>query len=1045
MKKNLVLRGITSCSLLLFPFFCAWGSIPSAPDKGAQRAPLLQKGDDGRVDVRGHVVADEDGLPVMGATVTAIATGQKTVTDGDGNFFLPGIKLGTELHITYVGMQTINVRAKANVTVRLKSGAKMLDEFVVTGMFNRKKEGFTGSAITMKGEDIKRYSATNIAKALSAIAPGLRIAENIVSGSNPNNLPDMRMRGGANMDLASSASSKVLAVQGEYETYANQPLLIMDGFEISVQTLADLDPDRVASVVVLKDAAATAIYGSRAANGVIVIETKTPKPGRIWVTYGGELRVENPDLTGYNLMNASEKLEAERISGLYTMGGATVDKWRLYQSKLRQVLSGVDTYWLDKPLQTSLQQRHTVTLEGGDEALRYRMYVGYNHSPGVMKGSKRDVLTGALDFQYRLPKVLLKNSITLDNSTADESPWGSFDQYALLNPYLKPYSENGELLKRLDDFSGLGGDSDYLNPMYNTTFNSKDRSKNFSVRELFKVEYTPLKDLRLEAAFSLSKSVGSRDKFRPAQHTAFDGLTDPTLRGDYRRSQSELVKWGIDLTGSWNKQLADHYITANARMSVQEHSRETYGNYVTGFPNDNMDNLLFGKKYNEKVDGIESTSRSIGWVLAGGYSYKYKYSIDFNLRLDGSSEFGKDNRWAPFWSAGLRWDAKKETWLANLSWLSDFVLRATYGTTGSQGFNPYQAHGYYTYANLLLPYYSSDATGSEILAMHNEKLKWQTTHNLNLGLELGALDHRLTARVEYYRKVTNNMITMVSLAPSVGFAQYPENIGKLENRGWELTLSAIPYRNMGKQSYWTVTINGSHNTDKLLEISEAMRHLNDVNAGNLKNAPLPRYEEGQSVNRIWVVRSLGIDPASGDEILLRRDGEMTSAVYWDAKDAVPVGNTEPTWQGHINTSFTYMGWGIDASMLFRFGGQVYNQTLIDKVENANLKYNADRRVTQLRWLRPGDRAMFREINPNGSETKATSRFVMDENVLQGSSLSLYYRMDRNNTPFLKRVGVNSARLAFNMEDFFYLSTVKRERGTSYPFSRQFIFSLNVGF
>ena len=480
-------------------------------------------------------------------------------------------------------------------------------------------------------------------------------------------------------------------------------------------------------------------------------------------------------------------------------------------------------------------------------------------------------------------------------------------------------------------------------------------------------------------------------------------------------------------------------------MSVQEHSRETYGNYVTGFPNDNMDNLLFGKKYNEKVDGIETTSRSIGWVVAGGYSYKYKYSVDFNLRLDGSSEFGKDNRWAPFWSTGLRWDVKKESLLANLSWLSDFVLRATYGTTGSQGFNPYQAHGYYTYANLLLPYYSSDATGSEILAMHNEKLKWQTTRNLNFGLELGALDHRLTARVEYYRKVTSNMITMVSLAPSVGFAQYPENIGKLENRGWELTLSAIPYRNVARQSYWTVTLNGSHNTDKLLEISEAMRHINEVNAGNLKNAPLPRYEEGQSVNRIWVVRSLGIDPASGNEVLLKRNGEMTSAVNWDAKDAVPVGNTEPTWQGHINTSFTYMGWGIDVSMLYRFGGQVYNQTLIDKVENANLKYNADRRVTQLRWLRPGDRAMFREINPRGSETKATSRFVMDENVLQGSSLSLYYRMDRNNTPFIKRVGVNSARLAFNMEDFFYLSTVKRERGTSYPFSRQFIFSLNVGF
>lgn len=166
------------------------------------------------------------------------------------------------------------------------------------------------------------------------MAPGLNIMENNLAGSNPNSLPDMRMRGGASMDL-STTSSDVQAVQGEYETYANQPLLIMDGFEISVQTLSDLDPDRVASIVVLKDAAATAIYGSRAANGVIVIESKTPKPGKIWVTYGGEMRIEAPDLTGYNLMNAREKLDAEYKAGVYTDGGETIDRWNLYQSKLK--------------------------------------------------------------------------------------------------------------------------------------------------------------------------------------------------------------------------------------------------------------------------------------------------------------------------------------------------------------------------------------------------------------------------------------------------------------------------------------------------------------------------------------------------------------------------------------------------------------------------------------------------------------------------------------------------------------------------------------
>lgn len=415
--------------------------------------------------VKGKVLSEEDGFPVIGATIIVEDANIRTITDNNGNFQLSDVPEDSQVRISYVGLETQLLNPSTFMSVVMKSDTKALDEVVVTGMFNRKKEGFTGSAVTIKGEDLKKYSTNNVAKAIAAVAPGLRIVDNINMGSNPNNLPDMRMRGSANMDLNAqatvdfnSASNDVLAVQGEYETYANQPLLIMDGFEISIQALADMDPDRVSSIVLLKDAAATAIYGSRAANGVIVIESKTPKPGRIWVTYGGELRIEAPDMTGYNLMNSREKIDAELQSGLYTYGGETVEKWRLYQSKLREVLAGVNTYWLDKPLQTSFQQRHTVTLEGGDEALRYRMYVGYNSSPGVMKGSNRDVLTGSLDFQYRLKKVLLKNSITLDNSVADESPWGSFSEYTRLNPYLRPYGENGEIQKRLDNFEGLGGE-----------------------------------------------------------------------------------------------------------------------------------------------------------------------------------------------------------------------------------------------------------------------------------------------------------------------------------------------------------------------------------------------------------------------------------------------------------------------------------------------------------------------------------------------------------------------------------------------------------
>lgn len=1043
------MRVKTMYGLLFFLGFCFAGrTFAQTPQQNADQVQSEKQS----YRITG-VVLDEENLPLIGATITVKRDGESdiyTVTDTEGRFSFAANGNETTLVASYIGYSVKNIAVQANkhkYVFHLTPDMQKLNEVVVTGIFNRKKEGFTGSAVTIKGDDLKKFSTTNVAKALSAVAPGLRLTENIDMGSNPNGIPKMSLRGQANMDFASTSQNDILSVQGEYETYPNQPLIILDGFEISAQKFADLDPERVASVTLLKDAAATAIYGSRASNGVIVVESRTPQAGKLWVSYGGELRVETPDLTGYNLMNASEKLGAEWRSGMYTSGGLRPEKLMLYQRKLRAVKQGVDTYWLDKPLRTSYQQRHTLTLEGGDESLRYSLYAGFNTSPGVMKDSKRDVFTGNFNLQYRFKKFLLKNSLSIDSSTGKESPWGSFHDYTMLNPYLKAYNEDGSIPKYLDDFSAVSieaGAERYSNPMYNTTFNSKNSNSNLGITELFSAEFTPNDDWRIVGNFSISKNTGHSDRFRPAQHTAFDEIGDPAYRGDYARTQSSATKWSGDLTVSYDKLLNDtHYITGNTRFSLQENTSESYSALVTGFPNDNMDEILFGRRYSEKMEGMENTSRLVGWVLAAGYSYKYKYSADFNIRLDGSSQFGTDNRWAPFWSVGLRWDAKKENFLKNADWLSDLVFRATYGTTGSQGMDPYQAHLYYSYANLLKPYYSSDATGSEIMAMPNEDLKWQDTHNLNLGVEMGFLNGRITARAEYYQKRTNNLVTTITLAPSLGFSSFPANLGELENKGMEFSLSFIPYQNRAKQAYWTVTVNGSHNVDKLVKISEAMKIMNEKNMTGLKDTPLPRYEEGRSLNCIWVVPSLGIDPATGQEILLKRNGKMTGV--WDAVDAVPVANTEPDWQGFINSSFTYKGWGADVSFSYRFGGQVYNQTLVDRVENAKLMYNADKRVADLRWQKPGDQARFKTLSYNAADTQATSRFIMDENVFQWSSLSLHYRMDPQNAPFIRQFGLSSAKVAFNMEDIFYLSTVKRERGLDYPFSRRFSVSLNLTF
>ena len=997
------------------------------------------------------VVKDSHGGVLPGVTVVVKGKHYGFSTDNNGQFHFEFPKReNITLVFSFVGMkpQELVYTNQEFLSVVLKEEVTQMDEVVVTGMFERQKEGYTGSATVVKGDDLKKFSKTNIAKALSAIDPGFRIAENIAAGSDPNRLPDLRMRGQATLPTGATVSTDAVMLKGDYATYPNQPLLILDGFEISLQTMNDLDPDRVSSITILKDAAATAIYGSKAANGVIVIETKAPEAGVLRVAYGGEIRIEVPDLSDYNLLNAREKLEVEKLAGYYDEE-KDLAPLEIYQYYMREVKRGVDTYWLSKPLHTGVSQRHTVTLEGGDQALRYKLYVGMNNTIGVMKGSNRNTQTATLDLIYRVKNFRLKNSVTVDNATGNNSPYGSFREYTELNPYWREVDENGVVLKKITppitSYSGVF--KSVYNPMYNATLHSLDKKTEFRVRNLFQLEYRPIDELRLVGDVAIQKSTGETQVFRPAQHTAFDGITDPELRGDFNQTESKGFSYEVALTASYNKIFSSvHFLSLNARMTLSDAQNSYYGALVTGFPNDKMDNILFGKKYSEKMTGSENTSRAIGWVGSFNYSYDNRYAIDFNIRADGSSQFGSDNRFAPFWSVGAKWNVVNEDFMKNTDWLSELTLRVSHGTTGTQGFAPYQAQQLYTYSTLLKPYLASDATGATLVGLGNPDLKWQQTAQSNFALEAGFLKGRITARLEYFFKTTKNALTDISLAPSVGFGTISENLGTIENRGLEWMVSFIPYRDNERAAYWVVNVNGSHNTDKLVKISQALRHVNELNDSNLKDVPLPRYEEGESMNRIWAVRSLGIDPANGQEVFVKRTTGQVTGV-WSASDQIPCGNTEPFMEGNINSSFSYKGWGLNLSFNYKFGGQTYNSTLIQKVENADLLNNADRRVMESRWKKPGDKASFKALTNaiNGTETKASSRFVMDENVLRFSSLTLTYRMDETNAAFIKKSIFSSITMNLGMEDLFYWSTVKQERGLDYPFARQFSFSLKVAF
>lgn len=1013
-------------------------------------------------------VKDVNGDPLPGVTVSIKGTSLGVATDIDGKWVLdiPEIK-DRVLVFSFVGMKTQEILpgTRTEINVIMQEDAQEMEEVVITGIFKRNKEGFTGSATQVSGEEIKQLTSGNVLKALEMLDPGFKMNTSNIAGSNPNAVPDFQMRGQAS--LGNYEADDVVVLRGDVNSRPNQPLFVLDGvIGVSATTIMDLDPEQVESITLLKDAAATVIYGSEAANGVVVVETKAPAPGKLRFSYNGNYKLEWPDLSVYDLMNAEEKLRIEELAGYYQ----SKDNIGLqsYYNKLKQeVLRGVNTYWLAEPVQTAFAHRHGLTVEGGDKALRYKLYLGANMAPGVMKETNLDTKTGKIDLNYRYGKIMINNSLSIDYSNGTrESPYGSFQDYATVNPYYRKTDENGNVKQMLDD-GKVGTDltinswvgqyqKPILNPLYNKQFESKNESRSFQLREALKVEYTPLEALRLSLDFSLSRGDGTVEVFKSAAHNDFYDVKDPAEKGSYNWTKNENTSYRLRLSGSYNKVWGDHLLSAYVSYSINENASKSNALSMKGFPNDKLSEVYMGTEY-QNTSGSENTTRALAYIMTLNYAWKQRYAIDYSMSINASSEFGKNNRYAPFWSAGLRWNAEKENFIKSLGIFDELILRGTYGITGSQGFTPYQSLQMYTYSKLMQTYKGSDVVGTEIYGLGNPDLKWQQTQNYNVSLDFTMFQNIFSAKLEYYEKYTKNTLMDYSMAPSVGFSTMKENLGKISNKGYEISLRLRPYSDPSKQAYWDIMLNGSHNKSRIEEISNALKVMNekqmaiadsDENADGTQRTerkPLPRYENGYSQTTIWAVRSMGIDPQTGKEVFLTRDGQLTNE--YSSIDQVPVGDTEPKLSGSVSTTFTYKGFSLTLAGQYHFGGQVFNSTLINKVENANLRLNADRRALYSRWQKPGDQVFFKAIDGNiyKTATKESSRFVMDNNEFYFSTVNLSYRADGRKFSWMKRLGLTSATVGLYMEDICRFSTVKMERGISYPFSRSVSMSLSLIF
>ncbi len=1006
--------------------------------------------------VKGKVL-DEEGYPLPGASVLLKGTRIGTSTLGDGTFSVmcPDCNSNSILVVSFIGMHTQEIKLgnSRQLSIALEPEDKTLNEVVVTGYGKRSIESYTGAAVTVEGEELIQTNSTNVLSALQTLEPSFVMIENLEMGSDPNLIPDFEIRG-------SSALPKSTGLETEYTGSPNMPLFVLDGFETTATVIFDLDPQRIKSATILKDASATAIYGSRGANGVVVIETHAPKQGSMLVRYSLDLTLEEPDLTSYDLLNAAEKLELEKESNYYlhyspdTSVGTREEAMNNYNEILKQVERGVDTYWLSQPLKRALSQKHSLFFEGGSEAMRYAISTMYNDSNGVMKESGRDTYNIGVNLQYNVKNFTFKNNLTYDHIVSQNSPYGSFDQYAKLNPYWTPTDENGNLVPILGSQPQYGFRYNVFNPLYNASLNVKDETRTNRFRNNFSADWTLTKASTLRGSFSIEQGTGEGEIFKPGNHTDFVDQQDFNRRGSYTHKTSENLTVEGKITYQWNKKIEKHLFYASSTAEMRQEESSNYTFVAEGFNSEKLDDLLFAMQYkpNDKPRGTKSIARSIGLLGTANYSYDNRYFGDLSFRTDASSRFGKNSRWAPFWSAGLGWNMHHEDFLKEINFINQLKLRASYGVTGSQNFNPYQAMTTYRFYDATRYQYGY---GFTMIGMGNNDLEWQKTTKTNIGLDARLWKGLFSFTADFYNELTKDSLVPINLALSLGFPNYMANLGEIQNRGFELKLrSQVFNRDQMNLSVFASLI---HNKNTLRKLSSSLQSINEANEeayykeeGNIsseereeiratKRTPTVRYIEGESANTIWAVPSLGIDPATGKEIFLTRDGEKTTD--WSANNLRAIGTTDPDFQGNFGATFFYKGFQLNTTFNYRVGGQRYNSTLVAKVENANKNFNVDQRVFDDRWRNPGDISFFKDIK-DGSVTRPTSRFVEDDNWLKVSSLNLSYTF---NSEVLERLKLSRLKLILSTNDLFHLSSIAMERGTNYPFARTFRGSVQVTF
>ncbi len=865
--------------------------------------------------VTGKVVSGEDGEMVMGATIVVKGTNIGTTTDMDGNFVLGNLPASAkELEISYVGMKTETVKIRPTLTITLQSSSEMLDDVLVTGTYGSAKKlgSMVGAVASIRSEKIANRPSANFADALQGQVAGLQV---FTSSGEPSENVSMRLRGVGSINSST------------------EPLFILDGSPISSGVFTALNPSDIENVTVLKDASSTSIYGSRAANGVVVITSKRGRGSKPTVTVKGQYGFSQPALPTSEMMNTSE----------YYNLWKTINPGANFSTIENAMRLGISTDWQEYFLKDNAPTwQLDASISGVANNTNYFISAGHYDAEGVepASGMKRETLRTNIDtkvFDWLRVGVNLGLSYEDWETNGFAGTGNSWYNVSTLSRWAFPFETPYEVIEDGKGGYSFGKRKDLLdvlglwNPYYLLENQPAERNKIRLFGNMFE-EITPIKGLTLRASQALD-AFDYRYRYRniPAQYNNYSGSASETFQRYSSMTFSNTAEYKFDV----NK---EHNITALIGQESIIYDGHSFGESVEGITDPRLTLISHGTTYKKPTADLKKKTMNSFFARAE-YNYLEKYYFDASYRTDGSSLFGVNKRWASFFSLGAMWNMKKESFLEDIDWLSDLRLKVSYGTTGNSAF---EGDPYYPALGLIgTGLYNGNQTFG-ISSVQNDDLTWEKQKTLNVGFNSRFFD-RLSVDFDVYNKVTTDMLMTIPYSYTTGHSSGWGNIGSMFNRGFELTASYDIISN--RDIYWSVSANINYNKNEITELFGGRDEYVVANTGL-------KYEVGKPYGEFYYVRWVGVDPADGQQIWLDKDGNETKV--YDENNAAYTGKQQfAPWSGGFNTRFEWKGFSVAADFSFMLG-----KYMIDNdryfVENPNFVGQLNQTVAMKdMWTTPG--------------------------------------------------------------------------------------------